>query len=157
MHNVFWFAPRRLAGRSGPSKDPWNLQQLRDAGIGAILSVNDGELCHSDDFGRAGISYQCTPLSPNAPPEDGDLQHCLSALPRAFEFVVRNEQGGSATLVHCHSGKDRTALFLAYYAVRTLHVTGEEAIDRVCTVRPIAFTAPGWKEFALHVLAASEA
>jgi protein-tyrosine phosphatase len=157
MHHIFWFVPGKLAGRSGPSKDPWSLGQLREAGIGAVLSVNDGELCHPDDFERAGLSYHCTPLSANAPPEEGDLEHCLKALPRAFELVVRNERYGLATLVHCHSGKDRTGLFLAYYAVRALRVTGKEAIERVRAVRPIAFTAPGWEEFALEVLAAGGA
>jgi protein-tyrosine phosphatase len=56
-----------------------------------------------------------------------------------------------------HSGKSRTGLFLVYYAVRALQVTGKEAIERVRAVRPIAFTAPGWEEFALEVLAAGGA
>src|SRR5215210_3572294 len=157
MHNIFWFVPGRLAGRSGPSNDRWSLQQLRGAGSGAVLSVNDGALCHPADFERAGLFYHCSPLSPNAPPEDGDLEHCLSTLPGAFGYVLQNEHAGLATLVHCHSGKDRTGLFLAYYAVRTLGMSRHEAIASVRAVRPIAFSAPGWEEFALQVLAASGA
>jgi len=156
MRNLFWFAAGELAGRSGPSKDPWDLQQLRSVGIGAVLSVNDGECCHSTDIERAGLSYRCVPLSRNAPPEEGDLQHCVKALPEALAYVLQNKRAGRATLVHCHSGKDRTGLFLAYYAVCALGMNRFDAIARVREVRPIAFSAPGWGEFGLEVLAACE-
>ena len=157
MEHVFWFAPGKLAGRSGPSQDPWDLFALRAAGIGAILSVNNGELCNPVDFQSAGIAYYCVPLSSNAPPEEGDLEQCLAALPSALDYVLRNESECRATLVHCHSGKDRTGLFLAYYAARVWSMTRDEAVGRVRETRPIAFSAPGWEEFALRVLAASGA
>jgi protein-tyrosine phosphatase len=157
MHHVFWFAAGKVAGRSGPSKDPWDPFALRAAGIGAVLSVNDGALCHPDDLERAGLTYSCVPLSPNAPPQDGDLELCVAALPNALERILQAESNGVATLVHCHSGKDRTGLVLAYYAARAWRMTRHEAIAKVRHVRPIAFSAPGWEEFALHVLAATGA
>jgi hypothetical protein len=146
MQHLFWLIPKVLAGRSGPTKDPWNLQHLRHAGIGAVLSVNDGALCHPEELENAGLLYRCLPLSPNAPPRPGDLEHCVAVLPEAYEFVLGNEQLGIATLVHCHSGKDRTGLLMAYYLCRRYGVRA---------VRPIAFTAAGWEEFALQVLAQS--
>jgi protein-tyrosine phosphatase len=152
MQHMFWLAPGRLAGRSGPSKDPWDLSAIRTSGVGAILSVNDGEDCHAEDFRRAGLAYRCVPLTRNAPPEEGDAQHCLAALPKAFAFALQVEQAGMATLVHCHSGKDRTGLFLSYYAMRKWGVTPAVAIARVKAVRPSALSAPGWEEFALEVL-----
>jgi protein-tyrosine phosphatase len=132
-----------------------NLQHLRDAGIGAVLSVNDGALCHPEDFEKVGLLYRCLALSANAPPQPGDLEHCVAVLPDAYAFVVANEEQGIATLVHCHSGKDRTALLMAYYLCRRCGLPGAAAIERVKAVRPIAFTAVGWEEFALEILAST--
>ena len=153
MQHIFWLLPGVLAGRSGPTRDPWNLAQLREFGIGAVLSVNAGALCLAGDFDKYGLLYKCTSLSPNAPPEPGDLEHCILALPKAFAFIEANVQQGRSTLVHCHSGKDRTGLLMAYYLVRKFGFLPDAAIARVKEVRPIAFTAPGWAEFTQDVLA----
>jgi hypothetical protein len=48
-------------------------------GIGAILSVNDGECVHTENLSNAGIEYQCVPLSDAAPPRPGDCPIALSA------------------------------------------------------------------------------
>ncbi|CAN5905412.1 hypothetical protein BH11PSE8_BH11PSE8_18440 [soil metagenome] len=42
---------------------------------------------------------------------------------------------------------------MAYYLVTKLSLPADIAISRVKAVRPIAFTAPGWSEFAHVVLA----
>ena len=152
MRHIFWLVPSVLAGRSGPSLDSWRLPEIRSAGIGAVLSVNDGELCHREDFEQLGMAYLCAPLSPNAPPEEGDAEHCQRVLPKAYEFCRFNASRGVATLVHCHAGKDRTGLFLAYYLVHSRGLAPSVAIKQVKAVRPIAFSAPGWEEFALAVL-----
>ncbi|MEJ7731003.1 MAG: hypothetical protein WKG00_17525 [Polyangiaceae bacterium] len=59
MREVFWLIPDRVAGRPGPDRVPWDLAAMRDAGIGAVLSVNDGLLCHPEDFASVGIEYAC--------------------------------------------------------------------------------------------------
>lgn len=152
MQHLFWLVPAVLAGRSGPTQDPWCLEELRQAGIGAVLSVNDGGLCHPEDFRAARLLYKCVPLSPNAPPRPGDLDHCASVLPAAFDFALSAERSGFATLVHCHAGKDRTGLFMAYYLCRRFGWSAAASVRRVKDVRPIALTADGWEEFALELL-----
>jgi protein-tyrosine phosphatase len=152
MKEVFWLLPDRLGGRPGPDRVPWKLPALRDAGVGAVLSVNDGLLCHPRDFAACSIAYKCVPLADNAPPQPGDEELCLRALPVAFEFVAAQLEEGRTTVVHCASGKDRTGLFLAYFAMRVEALSVDAAIERVRTVRPIAFSAIGWSEFAVDVL-----
>ncbi|NUP06279.1 MAG: protein phosphatase [Polyangiaceae bacterium] len=152
MNSVFWLIPQKLGGRPGPERARWNLAALRDAGVGAILSVNDGLLCHPDDFRALGLAYACVPLSDNAPPQPGDDDACLRALPAAYSFVGQQLEHSRAVIVHCSSGKDRTGLFLAYYLVREEGLSAEEAIERVRKLRPIALTASGWDEFALDIL-----
>ena len=100
--------------------------------------------------------YRCLPLSPNAPPQPGDLERCRSMLPKALNFVDEMGRTGKATLVHCTSGKDRTGLFMAYYLVHRLRMPANEAIAAVRRVRPIALSAVGWQEFAQQVLSNEE-
>lgn len=152
MKHVFWILPSLLCGRSGPNHDPWNPAELLAGGIGAVLSVNQGDLVHPEDFESLGVSYQCTPLSADAPPRPGDLEICLQNLPIGYDFVISHITRGSAVLVHCRHGKDRTGLFMGYFLKRYLDLTTAASIDRVRRERPAAFTATGWDKFAVQVL-----
>jgi protein-tyrosine phosphatase len=152
MDKVFWLIPGRLAGRPGPDRAPWNPRSFREAGIGAVLSVNDGSLCHPKDFAALDITYACVPLPDNAPPRPGDERICLAALPRAYEFARAQMQKGQSVLVHCSSGKDRTGLFLCYFLMREHGLSCGQALDAVREVRPIALSASGWEPFAIDVL-----
>lgn len=157
MQHIFWLVPGSLAGRPGPNRQPWNLAELRAAGFQAVLSLNDGELCHADEFDSNGIDYKCVSLSDSAPPRPGDLERCLVALPKAYSYVQQHISAGRKVLIHCSSGKDRTGLLLAYYLMRTEGARVKESINRVKLVRPIAFSAYGWEEFSVQVLSASDA
>ena len=154
MDHIFWLVPNLLAGRCGPDREPWRLERLRQAGFGAVLSVNDGELCRPEEFAEQGLAYACVPLSSNAPPCDGDLEHCLNALPAALSFAKENIDHGIPVLVHCSAGKDRTGLFMAYYLMQCEGCSRQEAMDRVRAARPVAFSADGWHDFAFRVLSA---
>jgi protein-tyrosine phosphatase len=156
MEHVFWVVPNLLAGRCGPDDQPWRLDHLRQSGFGAVLSVNDGELCRPEDFARQGLVYACIPLSSNAPPGDGDLEHCLRVLPAALSFAEENISQHIPVLVHCSAGKDRTGLFMAYYLMQCEDCSLQQAMERVRAVRPVALTADGWYEFALRVLSAAK-
>jgi hypothetical protein len=149
---IFWIVPGELAGRPGPELVPWDLAALQTGGIGAVLSVNEGIHCRRSDFEALGLPYACIPLSSNAPPQPGDLVHCLSTLPRAYGYVEEQRAQGRAVLVHCTSGKDRTGLFGAYYLMKRLGLDPEAAFARTRELRPIAFSAWGWSEFAMEVL-----
>jgi hypothetical protein len=143
MDHVFWLVANQLAGRCGPDEQPWCLDDLRSAAFGAVLSVNDGELCRRADFVQQGLAYACIPLSRNAPPRGGDLEHCLGALPAALSFVVENISQHIPVLVHCSAGKDRTGLFLAYFLMQREGCSIRQAMERVQAVRSIAFTTDG--------------
>ena len=152
MQHVFWLIPGKLAGRPGPNERPWDAEVLQSAGIGAVLSVNNGISVNPDDFLARGMAYARIPFSGNAPPMLDDLEICVNALPRAYEFVSREIDAGKAVMVHCTSGKDRTGLLLAYYLMRTTGVAPDDAIRQVRVVRPIALSAEGWDEFGREIL-----
>jgi protein-tyrosine phosphatase len=154
MRYVFWLRPNVIGGRSGPNLDSWDARDLAEGGVGAILSVNDGELVHADELASAGIDYRCVPLSDAAPPQPGDLEVCAEALPRALSFALEAIERRRRVLVHCRSGKDRTGLFLAYYLCVTEGLRPSQAIAELRRVRPIALSAQGWETFSYEVLAA---
>ena len=157
MRHVFWLKSGIIAGRTGPNRDEWNPTEIAEAGIGAVLSVNDGKLVDLQELASAGIDYQCTPLSYEAPPLPGDLEICIAALPIALRFTLSAIRKGKAVLVHCNSGKDRTGMFLSYYLCSTEGLSPVDAIAEVKCVRPIALSAEGWESLALDALDATGA
>ncbi|MCU7994607.1 dual specificity protein phosphatase family protein [Shewanella glacialipiscicola] len=151
MQHLFWLVEGKVAGRSGPNKDSWDLQTFKDAGIGAVLSVNGGEGCEPSTFKQLNLRYECIPLSRNVPPQNGDVAICVAQLPKALAFIQQCEADGVPVVIHCRSGKDRTGLIMAYY----LMVNGAaplHAVSQVRNIRDIAFTAEGWDQFAFDVL-----
>ncbi|WP_428243895.1 protein-tyrosine phosphatase family protein [Gynuella sp.] len=151
MKHVFWLRDGQLAGRSGPNKHPWHIETFKTQGFSAILSVNDGEGAHETLIRQHGLNYAHIPMSDNAPPRPGDKQYCLSQLPLAISFITDHLTGGPV-LVHCRSGKDRTAMVMAATLMMMERISAQAAMDDIISVRPIAFTAEGWADFAQDVL-----
>lgn len=152
MKHIFWLRPDLIAGRCGPDQNPWDPALLVEAGIDAVLSVNDGRLVHAEDLNAVGIDYALMPLSENAPPRAGDLEHCLDVLPRAFDFLSDAIKVGRKPMIHCTSGKDRTGMLMCYYLCRSESCSPQEAVQEVRRVRPIALSAPEYEPFAIEVL-----
>ena len=152
MKHVYWLLENELAGRTGPDTDPGDPGELAAGGIGAILSVNNGDEVEPRALQKAGIRYACVPYSNAAPPEPGDVEICVDALRLSYAFARQAKEAGRAVLVHCAAGKDRTGLFMSYYLCRSAGLGPEAAIAKVREVRPIAMSAEGWDEFGLEVL-----
>jgi protein-tyrosine phosphatase len=152
MDKLFWLIPGSLAGRPGPDEEPWDSVSLRNGGIGAVLSVNDGHMCHAQEFAALDIAYACFPLSDWVPPQPGDRELCLNALPQAYAFVESQMKQGKRVVVHCSGGNDRTGLFLSYYLVRHAGMSAHQAIQAVRNVRPTVLSAQGWEVFAREIL-----
>lgn len=151
MQEVFWLVEGQIAGRCGPDTAPWDLHDIKAAGIDAVLSVNGGDGCDVAEFANATLDYACIPFSEHAPPEAADLAICVTQLPKALAFIQACEAQQKAVLIHCRSGKDRTGLIMAYYLMQNgaapLH-----AVSQVRSVRDIAFSAEGWDQFVFDVL-----
>jgi protein-tyrosine phosphatase len=98
------------------------------------------------------MNYRCIPFSDRAPPREGDIEHCLEALPLAYDFVREELDRERTVLVHCTSGKDRTGLFMCYFLIRESGISVREAIIAVRRARPIALSAEGWEDLANAVL-----
>ncbi len=151
MEHVFWLKEGVIAGRTGPDTNGWNLEEFKAHGFSAILSVNNAEGVHETMISKLGMGYSNIPMSPNAPVREGDKEFCLENIPKAMYFI-RDHLSTGPVLVHCRSGKDRTGMVLAAYLVSFEGYGVREAMDKVLSVRPIAFSAEGWVEFGHDVL-----
>ena len=151
MEHVFWLRRGKIAGRSGPNSNSWDLNEIKANGFSAILSVNNGEAVHESILSGLGIAYSNIPMSSNAPVRKGDKELCLENLPKALNFIKENMINGPV-LIHCRSGKDRTGMVLAAYLIEFEGYNVKDAMEKVIEVRPVAFSAEGWMEFVLEVL-----
>ncbi|MCG9698333.1 dual specificity protein phosphatase family protein [Shewanella sp. Isolate11] len=151
MKHLFWLVEGQVAGRCGPNKENWDIAELKQGGIGAVLSVNGGDMCEPEVFAQHGMRYACIPFSNNVPPVETDLAVCVEQLPKALDFIRQCEAEDIPVLIHCRSGKDRTGLLMAYYLMSNgaapLH-----AVSQVRAIRDIAFSADGWDQFTFDVL-----
>lgn len=151
MDKTFWLRKGLVAGRTGPNKDPWQIEDFKNNGFSAILSVNEGEMVHKSLVESLNLVYANISMSPNAPIRIGDKEHCLRNLPNAIKFISDNMANGPV-LIHCRSGKDRTGLVMAALLIVLENLTVEQAMQEVFKVRLIAFSSEGWLEFVPEVL-----
>jgi protein-tyrosine phosphatase len=152
MQDVFWIVPDRLAGRSGPTYQPWRLGELRAAGFDAVLNLSEDEPSPAK-FAAAQLDVAWVPMPDSYPADEETEAACLQHLPTAYAFLQSHLEANRRVLVHCAWGRDRTGLLLAYHLVYTERLSPEAAIARVREVRPKALTALGWEEMAVRVIA----
>lgn len=151
MKQVFWLIDGQLAGRSGPNKDAWDLAELKAAGFGAIVSLNDGAMCDTQAMADLGIAHQVFNLPDNIPPVEGDVEVCAAIMPKVLAFIRQAESESKAVLLHCRSGINRTELMMAYYLMKN-GAAPVHAVSQVRNASGLAFDAEGWDQFVYDVL-----
>jgi protein-tyrosine phosphatase len=146
MDHVFWLLDGLLAGRPGPVEAPWDLAELRRAGLRVIVSLNTEP--DPTEIAAAGLEHYSLPQMPNLPVVAPLQDLLLRGIEPVLATIRDKVSAGHPTLVHCHAGKDRTGLVLAAYLVRYHGLDVNEAITQVRAVRPIAMSAPGYEATA---------
>jgi len=148
MRYVYWVLPGLLAGRPGPDCDPWDLDELWQAGFRALVTL-DRRRVDPEAVRRVGFAHQYY--------ERADLPDIvlrtltaqlgfLEAIEPALTFIRQQVTASRPTLVHCWAGRDRTGAVLACYLVRYEGLTADEAIARLRAVRPDTMAAHGYIE-----------
>ncbi|WP_445776586.1 protein-tyrosine phosphatase family protein [Shewanella sp.] len=151
MKHIFWLVDGQIAGRSGPNKDAWDLAELKQAGFGAIASLNNGEGCDTETMAELGIKHKVFNLPDNIPPKPQDLAICAGILPQVLAFIRECEAEQVPVLLHCRSGINRTELVMAYYMMES-GAAPVHAVSQVRNASGLAFDADGWDQFVYDVL-----
>ncbi len=151
MKHLFWLVDGQLAGRCGPDVNAWELAELKQAGIGAVLSLHDADNSDSQLFDTYQINYACIPVAHPVSPVDSDISICAAQLPKALAFIRQYEAENIPVLIHSYAGKDRTALLMAYYLMDN-GAAPVHAVSQVRAICDVAFSAEGWDQFTFDVL-----
>jgi protein-tyrosine phosphatase len=146
LEYTYWLIDHLLAGRVGPVERPWDIEKLREAGIKVIVSLN-GE-ANAAEIAAAGMRHYVLPQTPALPLFRRDKDELLRGIEPVLDVIHREVSEGHPTLVHCHSGKDRTGVVLTAFLVRYEGLSIEDAIARVRAVKPNAMSAPGYEATA---------
>jgi protein-tyrosine phosphatase len=151
MKHVFWLLTDQLAGRAGPTREPWNVGDFSAAGFDSILSLDEQEIDPAA-MSAAGLSHKLIRFPNYYPPDAPLVKEFRDKLLIAHQFVCQQMTNGNRLLIHCVAGCDRTGIVMAYYLCATLGLSPEEGIARVRAVRPNAILAPGWEEMILPIM-----
>jgi atypical dual specificity phosphatase len=121
-----WIEKPLLAAMARPS-GPEDLAWLREQGIEVLLSLTE-DRPRRDWIEDSGLLVYHEPLEDMEPPEQDQLDRCVSAIVRANERKM-------GVAVHCGAGLGRTGVVLAaYFVMRGL--SAANAIARVRRLRP---------------------
>jgi protein-tyrosine phosphatase len=143
----YWVIDDELAGRAGPRCVPWDLWELRESGVGGIVSLDAG--VDPDEVAAANIRHLPSYMPMVYLEREEDHLEFLSVLPPIVKFIDELRAAGQATLVHCHYGCDRTGCVLGCYLVAREGLSPLEAYRRIKERNPHAFGASGYAEAIL--------
>ncbi len=133
MEKFSWLIENKLAGMAHPGEDPQVFARLKDAGIGAVVTLTLHPL-PSHLLEEQDLAYLHLPIPNFAPPQPWQIL-------RFIEFCRRNAEEDRPVVVHCLAGCGRTGTMLACYLVwQGMDPAG--AIHTVRVRRPCSIETP---------------
>ena len=105
MDDIYTIEDGRIGGRPGPTRVPWDLAAIKEAGFAVIVSFECDRLDPAA-IRAAGIEHKMICVDDFTAP-------MLDQLYEFNEFVDRKLKEGKKVLTHCYAGRGRTGTFLA--------------------------------------------
>lgn len=146
MDSVFWIIEGSLCGRPGPAEAPWDIEELKEAGVGSIVSLDQDNVDHLAIV-AAGIDHRSFELPDSIPPTEEDAKLWQNVLPEALNHIREYLSKHETVMVHCHAGKDRTGILLGSYLTLVKGFDAGCALKKLRDVRPVALSSEGYEAF----------
>lgn len=143
MDYIYWVIKGKLAGRPGPTRQPWDPAALYAGGIRVVVSL--AAEVEVPDLTVYGLEHYRAHLPPVLLLTKGMRKAFIHEALPVWEYIHQQIEADRPTLVHCHAGKDRTGVVLAGYLVIYRGMTPEEAVTALHEANPIAMSAPGYE------------
>jgi atypical dual specificity phosphatase len=124
---------RPLLAALGRPRNADELAWLRQQGIQVLISLTEDPV-YRNWVNEAGLMALHVPVEDMQPPDQTQLDQCVSAIAKA------GEQGIGAA-VHCGAGMGRTGVVLAAYLV-SKGLSAQEAVSKVRRLRPGSIETP---------------
>ncbi len=110
---------------------------IRNRGIGLVINLWRDD----PDWGQLDVFYVHAPIGDGRSIPTGQLDNL------AEESVALWNTGGSATLVLCQAGRNRSCLLAALIVRKATGVSGREALFHVRAMRPRAIANPAFAAY----------
>ncbi|MGD1698533.1 dual specificity protein phosphatase family protein [Dapis sp. BLCC M229] len=120
--NLWWVIPDKLAGVRKPM--PEELPELQKLGIGAIVSVMD-DPSNLEFYQQANLPHLWLPIKGGTAPSPEQIKQLQ-------DFI---DSQNHAVVIHCSSGRRRTATILAGYLINS-GASYDDALKTILTANP---------------------
>ena len=125
LPGLWWVMPGQLGGMPKPT--PNQIPLLKAMKVGAIVSMMD-DPSNLDRYTQAALPYLWLPTKGGTAPSLAQVE--------AFQaLVTQQHQLGHGVVVHCTSGRRRTAPLLAAFLI-TIGISSQDALDRIHRANP---------------------
>ena len=143
---MYEIIPGRLYQRGEFRKFP---MEVKEAELGTKnITMIANLYIHRDEqlYQREPYFYWHYPIPDNklTPRQKEDLLEYSSVF-------VNGIRDGQVALVHCHAGRNRSALFSTLIVMRLLEMNAEQAIEYVRTKRPNSLANPNFVEWLMEM------
>jgi atypical dual specificity phosphatase len=163
LNHFYWVIEKEVAGMGLPTASraflfledadrvareelDYEINQLKERGIGAVVSLTENSLA-GKEFEEAGLRYLHLPVPDMTAPTQSQISQFI-------QFVNENLRNDRPVAVHCLSGAGRTGTMAACYLVSKGYTPGD-AIKTVRKLRPGSIETR-WQEEAILEYAAKE-
>jgi len=148
LERFSWLIKDKLAGMAHPGEEPDAFQELKAAGVRAVVGLTMRPLPERM-LRELGMTYLHLPIPNFAPPQPSQID-------RFIEFCRRSNEEGRPVVVHCLGGCGRTGTMLACYLVWE-GMAPQEAIRTVRAGRPCSIETPEQERAVFEFAAATTA
>ena len=144
MDHIYWVLDNLLAGRPGPTREPWDARLLYRGGIRVVVSL--AQEVAVEDLSRYGITHFKAEFPPTTLFSEGMRKAFIYMALPVWRFMDAQILEGKPTLVHCFKGEDRTGTVLSGYLVVYRGIEPEDAIAQVRAANPLVMREDGYEE-----------